>query len=178
MNGANDSARAVPAETQDKAAEFVARYEPAIRRFFARRLSVQADIDDLTQELFARLLKRSALDSIDNAEGYLFQAAANMLHERARREARHRTDAYDPLDPVFTGNHEERSPERVLLGREAYARMVQALQELPERSRTIFLLNRYEELSGTEIARRLGLSVSAVEKHMMRAIAHLRARLG
>ena len=72
---------------------------------------------------------------------------------------------------------EDFSPERILLGREAYARMVEALQELPERARTIFVLNRFEELSAGEIARRLGVSVSTVEKDMMRAIAHLKARL-
>ena len=55
--------------------------------------------------------------------------------------------------------------------------MVEALQELPERARTIFVLNRFEELSAAEIARRLGVSVSTVEKDMMRAIAHLKARL-
>ena len=72
---------------------------------------------------------------------------------------------------------EDISPERVILGQEAWAVFVQALQELPERARTIFILNRFEELSGREIAQRLGYSISLVEKEMIKAISYLRERL-
>lgn len=151
------------------------RYGQAVRRFFSRRLRDGADVEDLTQEVFARLLKRAELGEIANIEGYLFHTAANLLRERARKAARRPGDApaIDEIDAAV----EDFTPERILLGREAYARMVEALQELPERTRTIFVLNRFEELSAAEIARRLGVSVSTVEKDMMRAIAHLKARL-
>jgi RNA polymerase sigma factor (sigma-70 family) len=52
------------------------------------------------------------------------------------------------------------------------------LLELPERTRQIFVLRRLEGLSYFEIGRRLGVSVSAVEKHMQRAVRHLAARTG
>ena len=157
-------------------ADLSVRYGQAVRRFFSRRLRDGADVEDLTQEVFARLLKRAELGEIANIEGYLFHTAANLLRERARKAARRPGD--DPgHDPDLAESVEDFSPERILLGREAYARMVEALQELPERARTIFVLNRFEELSAAEIARRLGVSVSTVEKDMMRAIAHLKARL-
>ena len=165
------------AAVQDRRAiaDLSVRYGQAVRRFFSRRLRDGADVEDLTQEVFARLLKRAELGEIANIEGYLFHTAANLLRERARKAARRPGDTAhtDEIDLAV----EEFSPERILLGREAYARMVEALQELPERARTIFVLNRFEELSATEIARRLGVSVSTVEKDMMRAIAHLKARL-
>ena len=50
--------------------------------------------------------------------------------------------------------------------------------ELPERTRNVFLLARLENMRQAEIARRLGVSVSGVEKHLARAIAHLSQRLG
>jgi len=157
-------------------ADLSVRYGQAVRRFFSRRLRDGADVEDLTQEVFARLLKRAELGEIANIEGYLFHTAANLLRERARKAARRPGD--DPgIDLDLVESVEDFSPERILLGREAYARMVEALQELPERTRTIFVLNRFEELSAAEIARRLGVSVSTVEKDMMRAIAHLKARL-
>ena len=165
------------AELRDRRAiaDLSVRYGQAVRRFFSRRLRDGADVEDLTQEVFARLLKRAELGEIANIEGYLFHTAANLLRERARKAARRPGDAAagDEIDAAV----EDFSPERILLGREAYARMVEALQELPERARTIFVLNRFEELSAGEIARRLGVSVSTVEKDMMRAIAHLKARL-
>ena len=165
------------AELQDRRAiaDLSVRYGQAVRRFFSRRLRDGADVEVLTQEVFARLLNRAELGEIANIEGYLFHTAANLLRERARKAARRPGDAAagDEIDAAV----EDFSPERILLGREAYARMVEALQELPERARTIFVLNRFEELSAAEIARRLGVSVSTVEKDMMRAIAHLKARL-
>lgn len=154
-----------------------ARYGPAVKRFFARRLRDNADVEDLTQEVFARLLKRSQLGAIANVEGYLFQIAANLLHERSRRQIARRHRLHQSLSEADLEKVEDFSLERILLAREAYALMVQALQELPERTRTIFILNRFEDMTGVEIAKRLGLSVSAVEKNMMRAIAHLKARL-
>jgi len=166
------------AEQRDRRtiADLSVRYGQAVRRFFSRRLRDGADVEDLTQEVFARLLKRAELGEIANIEGYLFHTAANLLRERARKSARRPGDAVT-ADPELVDSVEDFSPERILLGREAYARMVEALQELPERARTIFVLNRFEELSAAEIARRLGVSVSTVEKDMMRAIAHLKARL-
>lgn len=163
-------------EDRRKLADLSVRYGQAVRRFFSRRLRDGADVEDLTQEVFARLLKRAEIGDIANIEGYLFHTAANLLRERARKAARRPGDAA-LIDPADDNAVEDISPERILLGREAYARMVEALQELPERARTIFVLNRFEELSAAQIARRLGVSVSTVEKDMMRAIAHLKARL-
>jgi RNA polymerase sigma factor (sigma-70 family) len=164
-------------DDRHRVADLSVRYGPAVRRFFSRRLRDGGDVEDLTQEVFARLLKRAELGAIDNIEGYLFHTAANLLRERARRRARRHADAENALDETVLDQGEEFSPERILLGREAYGRMVAALQELPERARTIFVLNRFEELAAPAIARRLGVSVSTVEKDMMRAVGHLRARL-
>ena len=174
----SDPVKQSPApEDRRRIADLSVRYGQAVRRFFSRRLRDGADVEDLTQEVFARLLKRAEIGDIANIEGYLFHTAANLLRERARKQARRPGDDALEGDAEFAGAGEEFSPERILLGKEAYARMVEALQELPERARTIFVLNRFEELSAAEIARRLGVSVSTVEKDMMRAIAHLKARL-
>ena len=51
-----------------------------------------------------------------------------------------------------------------------------ALHELPERTRVVFALHRFEEMSYAQIARRLQVSVSAIEKHMIKALAHLARR--
>ena len=53
-----------------------------------------------------------------------------------------------------------------------------ALLELPERTRAIFVLQRFEGLKYKEIADRLGISASSVEKHMMSAIKHIFQRMG
>jgi RNA polymerase sigma-70 factor (ECF subfamily) len=159
------------------ASELISRFGQAVNRYFVRRVRDRSEAEDLTQEVFARLLRRDGPVPIENAEGYLFRVAANLLTERARQGARRRTLDEDAHREDWVEGGEEFSPERILLGKEAYTQVVEALLELPERTRMIFILNRYEDMSGTEIAKRLGLSVSAVEKQMMRALAHLRERL-
>ena len=70
------------------------------------------------------------------------------------------------------------SLEDVHQGRRDVERLIAALNELPERSRNAFILARMEGLSHSEIARRLGVSVSAIEKHVIKAAAHLAAKVG
>ena len=60
------------------------KYGDALRRYFARRLPRGVDGEDLSQEVFIRLLRRGNLGDIENIEGYLFQTAANLLRERGR----------------------------------------------------------------------------------------------
>ncbi|MBN9318276.1 MAG: sigma-70 family RNA polymerase sigma factor, partial [Caulobacterales bacterium] len=65
------------------------------------------------------------------------------------------------------------SPERVLLGREKLDRALAVLQRLPARTRQIFILHRFEDMTYPRIAASLGISKSAVEKHMIRALKAL-----
>lgn len=158
-------------------AQLAGLYGAPLRRFFQARLRGGApDVEDLVQEVFVRLAYRADLQSIEQVEGYVFRTAANVLKDRGRHEATHFASAHDPLETTPELD-EEISPERVLLGREAVLQVAAALAELPERTQLIFSLQRFEDLSYGEIAECLGISMSTVEKHMMKAIAHLTRRL-
>lgn len=150
------------------------RLRAPLTRYFGARVRGGADVEDLVQEVFLRLARRVGDTPVEAAEGYVFAIANSVLADSYRRAARQLPAA--PGDDDGRGLAEERSPERVLLGQEELAIVERALRELPERTRFAFVLSRYEELSYQEIARRLGVSVSAVEKHMMRALAHLARR--
>ena len=63
------------------------------------------------------------------------------------------------------------------MDRQQLARATAVLLELPERTRVIFVLRRLEGMRLNDIAKRLGISVSAVEKHMQRAITHIMRRI-
>lgn len=163
------------APREDPFEAVAARYGPAVTAYFSRRISDRAEVDDLTQEVFLSLVRQGQLDGIENVESYIFRIAANLLRMRYRKAGRR------PLSSDGSASShllvEEISPERILLGAEAWTLFVNALHELPERARTIFILNRFEELSGREIALRLGVSQSLVEKDMIKAIAFLRGRM-
>lgn len=148
------------------------RYSPALRAYFHKRAPAHADPDDLVQDVFARLAGRSHPEAIRHAEGYLFQTAANVLRDQSRRDSARRTGAHDAFDETLHGG-EDFSPERVYEGREVVAALLDALDALPERTRAVFVLQRFDGLRYGDIAASLGISVSSVEKHMMKALAHV-----
>jgi RNA polymerase sigma-70 factor (ECF subfamily) len=69
-------------------------------------------------------------------------------------------------------------PERVVAGRQSLRQVIDALQELPERTRTIFILHRLEKLKKAEVAALFGLSISGIDKHLIKALTHLHECLG
>lgn len=153
--------------------EWSRRYRPALLSFFQRRMPPGADREDLVQEVFLRLARQD-LTAIANIEGYLFQAAANVLKDWRRRGVRHATDAHDPVEEDLPAEVDF-SPERVLLGKDAVAALIGALEALPERTRAVFLLYHFDQLPQAEIARRLGIAVRTVENNMAKAHAHIAA---
>ncbi|WP_367328868.1 sigma-70 family RNA polymerase sigma factor, partial [Lentimicrobium sp.] len=64
-----------------------------------------------------------------------------------------------------------------LVEKELHYRIENALAELPEKCREVFLLNRNEQLRYREIAEKLGISLKTVETRMSKALNHLRKRL-
>jgi len=178
MRGLISKAADRPGEADGgRTANWINSYRPAIVAFFRRRLNDRSEAEDAAQDVLARLSQRGALDHQDNVEGYVFQAAANHLRDRRRRErARPVLELEGGADP--SGRlKDEITPEREMIGRQRLATAKAALAELPERQRSIFLLSRYEQMSAREIAQALGISQRAVEKHISRALAHLRERL-
>jgi RNA polymerase sigma factor (sigma-70 family) len=150
-------------------------YTTALRSFFLRRAPAD-DAEDLVQEVLLRIQKRKPGVEVQNVEGYLFEVAANVLIDRARRNRTRRrsdhcelTEIHHPVDDI--------SPERVLQGRQEMAVAIAALSELPERTRQVFTLVRFEAMSYKLVASRFGISVSAVEKHIMKAMRHMSGRL-
>jgi RNA polymerase sigma-70 factor (ECF subfamily) len=73
---------------------------------------------------------------------------------------------------------DERSPERVLDGETSLAQVLQALSELSELTRNVFVLFRLEHMKQKDIAALYGIGQSTVEKHVTRAVLHLARRCG
>jgi len=169
----------IPAAADDSAAfvtDLDRRYRVPLNRYFGKRIRETYDIDDLVQEVFIRLVRQAAIESVQQIDSYVFQTAANVIRDRERRHAarRHR-EHYELLESDLPTN--DLSPERVLLGTEQLARAVAALEELPDNTRRVFVLRRYEGMRHEQIAAHLGMSVSGVRFHMEKAKAYLAWRL-
>lgn len=151
------------------------RLRPALMAFFMRRLRDHAEAEDLTQEVLLRISQHATTLDPDRPDAYVFRVAVNLLRDRARRASVRTTylTSLTGCEPEIEG----RDPERVLQGRDALAAVVAALNGLPERTRTIFVLFRLENMKQREIAVALGLSLRTVEQHVIRAAVHLRQQL-
>ena len=152
------------------------RYRAPLRGFFAKRVSPHADVDDLVQEVFLRLIRRGNGQPIECVEKYLFQSAANVLRDRYRRQQTRDHDKHESYED-FNYSGSEITPERVLIGRETVSEVAVALNDLPMRTRDVFVLRGLEKYKYDEIARMMNISTRAVEKHMAKALAHLGHRL-
>ena len=152
------------------------RFRPALMAFFCRRLHNHAEAEDLTQEVLARLMSLPA-GHLGEADAYIFQMAANLLRDRKRRE-RIRGEYRSAVLSADDHDVEPLDPVRVLIAREALGQVAAALREAPERTRTIFILYRLEAMKKRDIAEAYGISISAVDKHLMKAMAHVQRRLG
>jgi RNA polymerase sigma factor (sigma-70 family) len=147
---------------------WMVEFGPGLRRYFSKRAGA-ADADDLVQEVFLSLQARAnAEDEVHNVQRYLFTIANRVLVNRYRR-ASARGGLYQPTLTEALAPSDEISPERILIGKQEFERMIVALQKLPPRAREAFIFHRFEELGYAAIGRRMGISVIAVRKLIGRA---------
>jgi len=147
-----------------------------LTQFFRRRVRDDADVEDMVQDVFLRIAARDSTDPIHSLNGYLLKTAANVLADRSRRRSTSRAHLHVAFDPELHGEA-ELDPARILSDKEELQATLAALLSLPERTRSVFLLRRLEGYKVQEIASHLGLSLSAVEKHLVRAVRHLHAEM-
>lgn len=156
------------------------RFRSALLSYFGRRVASAAEAEDLTQDVFERVLKSRASGPINNAEALVFRIAVNLLRDRSRKSRRRGFE--EPIPAEAIGELADAlvmdlSPERVALGERTLEEALAALDELGERTRAMFYLYRFENLRVREIAAMYGVSASAVEKQLSKALIHLTRRL-
>jgi RNA polymerase sigma factor (sigma-70 family) len=139
-------------------------------RFLSRRLRCLFTARDLTQEVYLRLGRAGGDEAIENPRAMVFRIAANLATDHVRVQGR-RAELLQEANGLLWDQEDEISPERQVLAKEELLRIAAALSGLPERTRRIFYLNRFEGVTQSEIALRLGISRTSVEKHMRRAWA-------
>ena len=163
-------------EARDELETLNRAYRPVLIRYFLRRTNNHAEAEDLTQEVFIRLAATD-LGAVRTREAYIFQTAANLLRDRARR-SKVRADYAEDLGYAPDLGIERLDPHRVAEAHDRLLALYAGLAELPERARRIFTLYRIENVAKKTIADSFGISESAVEKQVTRAMAFLVDRLG
>ena len=145
-----------------------------MRRFLSlRRKVASADIDDVAQEVFLRMLRYDRSELVQHPEAYLYKMAANVAAEWSMRSSRRQPHAAQWLD----GLEAETTPDAELQRESEELDLRQALERLPPRAREILRLHFAEGLTHEAIGLRLGLTRRVVKREMIRAYAVLRSML-
>lgn len=153
-------------EFQDSEGELVA--------FMTTRLRCPFTARDLVQELYLKIASLDAGQEIGNARAYLFRMAANLATDHQRSERR-RSDILAEAEDLLWGPTEASSPERQAMAREELRDLDRTIARMSPRTRQIFRLNRFGGWTQKQIAEALGISQTAVEKHIRRALSMLAA---
>lgn len=151
-------------------------------RYFALRLRSTAAAEDLVQDMYLRLAGVGP-EPIENPAAYLYRLGSNLMLDRLKQQRRAlaRDQAWrDSSVTLVAGEAASDDPpaDEAAAARQRLARLTAALDQLPPQRRRAFTLHKLEGLSHAETAQRMGVSKSAVEKHIIAALQQLTALLG
>ncbi|MBL4802101.1 MAG: sigma-70 family RNA polymerase sigma factor [Emcibacter sp.] len=152
-------------------------YRGPLVSFFGRRLPKDEDPEDMTQQVFIKLVEAVKHTELIFSRRLIFVIAKNALIDRLRWRKSHRVDKHDLLEDSLI-SCETPLPDRILQGKQQLDRFFNHLDDLPLRCKQVFLLHRVCNISQQEIADHLGISRSTVQKHMMNAMAKLHDNIG
>ncbi len=135
--------------------------------------------DDIIQDIFTDLWKnRRRLNIHTSIKSYLYQAVRNKVYKFIRHQTIRQKEVYirKIYDEYYSGNPFAQSHD-LLEGEELKELITKHLNELPDKSRNIFLLSREKHFTHQEIAEKLNCSPKTVEYHISKVLRHLRSNL-
>jgi RNA polymerase sigma-70 factor (ECF subfamily) len=159
-------------------ADLERRHGLKLRRFLASRLrSGAADVEDIIQEVFLRLMRIERSETIRSSESYLFMVAFHVLHQHLMRQAA----IPEALEITALIDEMEAAPRHdPLMQAEMHEQMRDlqaALQGLPPKAQAVLLMHRRDGYSLEEIGAKLGFSRANAAKYLSKALLHCRQQL-
>ena len=146
-------------------------YEP-VRNFIYYKTGNIYLAEDITQDTFLKIWEKKDEVKTNTIKAYLFTIASNLLNNKMDHQK---------VSFKFINNYQQPaatpSPDYDLEMKEFNTKLQTALADLDDKKRTVFLMNRIDELTYKQIADNLGLTVKAIEKRMEKALSFLRNRI-
>lgn len=161
-------------ETQRRLTDWFRQWRTPLRKFLWVNGRVRgADLDDIAQEVFLRLLRYERAELVESPQAYLFKIASNVAAEWAiRARSRFPHDATWLLELTA-----ESQPEETVARDVAQTHIARAIERLPPRQREVLKLHFGEGLGHAQIAERIGSSQRVVKRQLVKSYARLRIEL-
>ncbi|MNM35346.1 RNA polymerase sigma factor CnrH [compost metagenome] len=157
--------------------QFLGEQRPMLIIFLRGRGISLEDAQDIAQESLYKLTRYRDLP-VEALKPLLYRIALNTLHDSRRRQSGLYQTSLSDTDLQAHGIQDENPrPEQWAEDQEELARVRVAINLLPERCREVYLLNRIEGMSYSQISRHCDISVKTVEKHIGKALSSLRKLL-
>lgn len=175
----------VMVEQDQRISEAIDRDKARLRNFIRRRVPDPSDAEDILQEVFYELVETYRLmKPIEQVGAWLFRVARNRITDLFRKK-KPEASTNDPIAAVDgeTFTLEDLLPSPDAGPEAAYARSIlleeleDALEELPDEQREVFVAHEIEGRSFKELAVETGLSVNTLLSRKHYAVIHLRERL-
>jgi RNA polymerase sigma factor (sigma-70 family) len=153
-------------------------YGPGLRRFLAARMrDAAADVPDLVQEVFLRLLRLEDHEAIRNPRAYLYTIASHVLHQYTLRRLANE-ETFEPADltaELFPA--EDLDPATQVETEQRFEVLGEALRQRSPRAYATLVMHRRDGIPLREIALRLGVSHSMVKRYLSTALSYCQQRL-
>ncbi|HEY4384998.1 MAG TPA: RNA polymerase sigma factor [Ktedonobacteraceae bacterium] len=163
------------------------RYRPLLYRFIYRHLGEYDQVCDVVQQVFLQLyISLPSLTSVEMLKPWLFRVAHNRCLDELRKKRRRRVTHFSELEwqsddeewsPLMTLPDSRPLPEELAEYHDLQRTLLQAIQALPQKFRSIVLLRYMDQLSFAEIGQLLSMPESTVKTYYYRACSRLRSIL-
>jgi RNA polymerase sigma factor (sigma-70 family) len=159
----------------DRLSEIFRREQGRLRSFVRRRVADEGDAEDILQDVFSALVEANWLTRpVEQAGAWLFRVARNRIVDFFRKK---RPEQFDDKGVEDLLPSADAGPEEAYLRSLLWEELEQALAELPEEQRAVFIAHEIEGRSFKELAAETGVSVNTLLSRKRYAVLHLRERL-
>jgi len=145
------------------------KHQLALKRFISRYLRNTQDIEDITQEAFLRAYKAEKTTEVLQPKSFLFRIAKNVAISELRSKSRKITDYIEDQEESSVLLNEWTTEDEVM-AQQKLGIHCEAVASLTEKCRRVYLMRKVYGMSHKEIAARLGIAQSTVEKHLMNGV--------
>ena len=164
--------------------ETVQQFGKRLFGFVRGKVKTTEEAEDILQDVWYQFSRLSNLDELENVSAWLYRVAQNRVTDNYRKKKTENLEDYtyenDENEISFKEIlllDENASPELALFKEEFWSELMQALDELPENQKEVFLLNEIEDFTLQAIADQKGENLKTIISRKGYAVKHLRKRL-